>query len=73
MNNSEPITFFSRKGSNLTIADLTDDSYFLYDYWKSVGMVRRFKNRLYIQNISMSYTRELLLNRKINVKFVTEL
>jgi len=70
---TEPIIFFSRKGSNLTVADFSDTIHFLLDNWKSVGTVRLFKNRLYIKNVSMSYTRELLQKRKIYVKFVTEL
>ena len=69
----EKIKFIQKKGKKVTIVKFDNRLEKLIEYWKGIGTVRKFKDTIFIQDISFPYTTELLIKWKIPFCVITEL
>lgn len=63
----EKITFIQKRGKKITFVKFDNRLEKLVEYWKGVGTVRKFKDTLFIQDVSFPYTTELL--KRWNIPF----
>ncbi len=67
------ITFIEKKNKGVVTATFCKELEKVLSYWQGIGTVRKFKDKLFIQNVSFPYTIELMIKWKIPFKIVTEL
>lgn len=67
------ITFIQKKNKGVVTATFNKELEKVLNYWNGIGTVRKFKDTLFIQNVSFPYTTELMIKWKIPFRIITEL
>jgi len=73
METNKTTQFLQKKGKGLITANFNKDLEKVVDYWRGIGTVRRFKDKIYIQTISFPYTQELMRKWGLSFQVKTEL